>query len=85
MRTVLVVGCWRPVSTSAATYTVPSNVNTVTLTGTSAQTVTGNRALSLYRAPNLRYEARAVYTNLAVGDGGTPGPQRRGGFQDVLQ
>ncbi|HWE71843.1 MAG TPA: type I secretion C-terminal target domain-containing protein, partial [Stellaceae bacterium] len=31
-----------PVSTSAATYTVPSNVNTVTLTGTSAQTVTGN-------------------------------------------
>jgi CO/xanthine dehydrogenase Mo-binding subunit len=28
--------------------------------------VTGNRALSLYRAPNLRYEARAVYTNLAV-------------------
>ena len=28
--------------------------------------VTGNRALSLYRCPNLRYEARAVYTNLAV-------------------
>jgi putative selenate reductase molybdopterin-binding subunit len=37
--------------------------------GTHALTVmsvTGNRALSLYRAPNLRYEARAVYTNLAV-------------------
>ena len=31
-----------PVSTSAATYTLPSNVNTVTLTGSSAQTVTGN-------------------------------------------
>ena len=28
--------------------------------------VTGNRALSLYRCPNLRYEAHAVYTNLAV-------------------
>jgi len=28
--------------------------------------VTGNRGLSLYRCPNLRYEARAVYTNLAV-------------------
>ena len=28
--------------------------------------VTGNRGLSLYRAPNLRYEAHAVYTNLAV-------------------
>jgi putative selenate reductase molybdopterin-binding subunit len=28
--------------------------------------VTGNRALSLYRCPNLRYRARAVYTNLAV-------------------
>jgi putative selenate reductase molybdopterin-binding subunit len=37
--------------------------------GTHALTVmsvTGNRALSLYRCPNLRYEARAVYTNLAV-------------------
>jgi len=37
--------------------------------GTHALTVmsvTGNRALSLYRSPNLRYEARAVYTNLAV-------------------
>lgn len=37
--------------------------------GTHALTVmsvTGNRGLSLYRAPNLRYEARAVYTNLAV-------------------
>jgi beta-glucanase (GH16 family) len=31
-----------PVSTSAASYVVPSNVNTVTLTGTTAQTVTGN-------------------------------------------
>jgi serralysin len=31
-----------PVSTSAADYVVPSNVNTVTLTGTTAQTVTGN-------------------------------------------
>jgi putative selenate reductase molybdopterin-binding subunit len=28
--------------------------------------VTGNRALSLYRCPNVRYEAHAVYTNLAV-------------------
>jgi putative selenate reductase molybdopterin-binding subunit len=28
--------------------------------------VTGNRGLSLYRSPNLRYEARAAYTNLAV-------------------
>jgi putative selenate reductase molybdopterin-binding subunit len=38
--------------------------------GTHALTVmsvTGSRALSLYRCPNLRYEARAVYTNLAVG------------------
>jgi putative selenate reductase molybdopterin-binding subunit len=37
--------------------------------GTHALTVmsvTGNRALSLYRCPNLRFEARAVYTNLAV-------------------
>jgi putative selenate reductase molybdopterin-binding subunit len=37
--------------------------------GTHALTVmsvTGNRALSLYRSPNLRYEAKAVYTNLAV-------------------
>ena len=37
--------------------------------GTHALTVmsvTGNRALSLYRCPNLRYRARAVYTNLAV-------------------
>jgi putative selenate reductase molybdopterin-binding subunit len=37
--------------------------------GTHALTVmsvSGNRGLSLYRAPNLRYEARAVYTNLAV-------------------
>jgi putative selenate reductase molybdopterin-binding subunit len=37
--------------------------------GTHALTVmsvTGNRALSLYRCPNVRYEARAVYTNLAV-------------------
>lgn len=37
--------------------------------GTHALTVmsvTGNRALSLYRCPNLRYEGRAVYTNLAV-------------------
>ena len=37
--------------------------------GTHALTVmsvTGNRALSLYRCPNLRYEATAVYTNLAV-------------------
>ena len=31
-----------PVSTSATNYVVPSDVNTVTLTGTSAQTVTGN-------------------------------------------
>jgi putative selenate reductase molybdopterin-binding subunit len=29
-------------------------------------TVTGNRALSLYRCPNLRYRAQAVYTNLPV-------------------
>jgi putative selenate reductase molybdopterin-binding subunit len=28
--------------------------------------VTGNRTLSLYRCPNVRYEAKAVYTNLAV-------------------
>ena len=37
--------------------------------GTHALTVmsvTGNRALSLYRCPNLRYRAEAVYTNLAV-------------------
>jgi putative selenate reductase molybdopterin-binding subunit len=37
--------------------------------GTHALTVmsvTGNRALSLYRCPNLRYVAHAVYTNLAV-------------------
>lgn len=37
--------------------------------GTHALTVmsvTGNRALSLYRCPNLRYVADAVYTNLAV-------------------
>jgi putative selenate reductase molybdopterin-binding subunit len=37
--------------------------------GTHALTVmsvTGNRALSLYRCPHLRYEATAVYTNLAV-------------------
>jgi len=37
--------------------------------GTHALTVmsvTGNRALSLYRCPNVRYEAKAVYTNLAV-------------------
>jgi putative selenate reductase molybdopterin-binding subunit len=37
--------------------------------GTHALTVmsvTGNRSLSLYRCPNVRYEARAVYTNLAV-------------------
>jgi len=37
--------------------------------GTHALTVmsvTGNRALSLYRCPNIRFEARAVYTNLAV-------------------
>jgi putative selenate reductase molybdopterin-binding subunit len=37
--------------------------------GTHALTVmsvTGNRGLSLYRCPNLRYEAHAVYTNLAV-------------------
>ena len=37
--------------------------------GTHALTVmsvTGNRALSLYRCLNVRYEARAVYTNLAV-------------------
>jgi len=37
--------------------------------GTHALTVmsvTGNRALSLYRSPNLRFTARAVYTNLAV-------------------
>jgi len=37
--------------------------------GTHALTVmsvTGNRTLSLYRCPNLRYRARAVYTNLAV-------------------
>jgi putative selenate reductase molybdopterin-binding subunit len=37
--------------------------------GTHALTVmsvTGNRALSLYRCTNVRYEAHAVYTNLAV-------------------
>ncbi len=37
--------------------------------GTHALTVmsvTGSRALSLYRCPNLRFTARAVYTNLAV-------------------
>jgi putative selenate reductase molybdopterin-binding subunit len=37
--------------------------------GTHALTVmsvTGHRSLALYRCPNLRYEARAVYTNLAV-------------------
>ena len=37
--------------------------------GTHALTVmsvTGNRGLSLYKAPNLRFEAHAVYTNLAV-------------------
>jgi putative selenate reductase molybdopterin-binding subunit len=37
--------------------------------GTHALTVmsvTGNRSLSLYRCPNLRYKARAAYTNLAV-------------------
>src|SRR4029078_1834177 len=37
--------------------------------GTHALTVmsvTGNRARSLYVCPNLRFEARAVYTNLAV-------------------
>ena len=37
--------------------------------GTHALTVmsvTGNRALSLYRCPHVRYEAHAVYTNLAV-------------------
>ena len=37
--------------------------------GTHALTVmsvTGNRALSLYRCPNVRYQAQAVYTNLAV-------------------
>jgi putative selenate reductase molybdopterin-binding subunit len=37
--------------------------------GTHALTVmsvTGNRGLSLYRCPNLRFEAHAVYTNLAV-------------------
>jgi putative selenate reductase molybdopterin-binding subunit len=37
--------------------------------GTHALTVmsvTGSRALSLYRCPNLRFEGHAVYTNLAV-------------------
>lgn len=30
------------------------------------QSVTGSRALSLYQPPHIRYEAHAVYTNLAV-------------------
>jgi putative selenate reductase molybdopterin-binding subunit len=34
--------------------------------GLTVMSVTGSRALSLYRCPNLRYEAHAVYTNLAV-------------------
>ena len=34
--------------------------------GLTVMSVTGSRALSLYRCPNLRYEAHAVYTNLVV-------------------
>ena len=51
--------------------------------GTHALTVmsvTGNRALSLYRCPNVRYEARAVYTNLPRrGPAGVPAAQPRPG------
>ena len=41
-----------PVSTSDANYTVASNVNTVTLTGTSAQTVTGNNLGDTFTSNN---------------------------------
>jgi putative selenate reductase molybdopterin-binding subunit len=34
--------------------------------GLTVMSVTGSRSLSLYRCPNLRYEAHAVYTNLVV-------------------
>jgi putative selenate reductase molybdopterin-binding subunit len=34
--------------------------------GLTVMSVTGAKALSLYRCPNLRYEAHAVYTNLNV-------------------
>ena len=34
--------------------------------GLTVMSVTGSRALSLYRCPNLRYEAHAVYTNLVI-------------------
>ncbi len=51
---------------TAIEMTVLENTGAYGTHALTVMSVTGNRALSLYRSPNLRYEARAVYTNLAV-------------------
>ena len=51
---------------TAIEMTVLENTGAYGTHALTVMSVTGNRALSLYRCPNLRYEARAVYTNLAV-------------------
>jgi putative selenate reductase molybdopterin-binding subunit len=51
---------------TAIELTVLENTGAYGTHALTVMSVTGNRALSLYRCPNVRYEARAVYTNLAV-------------------
>jgi len=51
---------------TAIEMTVLENTGAYGTHGLTVMSVTGSRALSLYKSPNLRYEAHAVYTNLVV-------------------
>jgi putative selenate reductase molybdopterin-binding subunit len=51
---------------SAIEMRVLENTGAYGTHGLTVMSVTGSRSLSLYRCPNLRYEAHAVYTNLVV-------------------
>jgi putative selenate reductase molybdopterin-binding subunit len=63
---VTVKSGWRDRQLTALELRVLENTGAYGTHALTVMSVTGNRALSLYRCPNLRYEARAVYTNLAV-------------------
>ena len=63
---VTVKSGWRDGRLTALEMRVLENTGAYGTHALTVMSVTGNRALSLYRCPNLRYEARAVYTNLAV-------------------
>jgi putative selenate reductase molybdopterin-binding subunit len=63
---VTVKSGWRGGRLLALEMRVLENTGAYGTHALTVMSVTGNRALSLYRSPNLRYEARAVYTNLAV-------------------